>query len=42
MGRIVLCRDAARHVSTSGIPAGVYVLRFINGNDVKTQKIIID
>ena len=41
MGRVIVSRDAARHVSTSGMPAGVYVLRLINGNDVKTQKIVI-
>jgi hypothetical protein len=34
-------RDVARNVSTSGMPAGVYVLRLINGNDVKTQKIVV-
>ncbi len=41
MGRVIVSRDAARNISTSGIPAGVYVLRLIDGNDVKTQKIII-
>ena len=41
MGRVILCRDAARHVSTSGMTPGVYVLRLINGNDVKTQKIVV-
>ena len=38
-GRIV--RDGACTVSTSGMAPAVYVLRLINGNDVKTQKIII-
>ena len=44
MGRVVVCRDAsnASAVSTNGIPAGVYILRLINGNDVMTQKIVID
>ena len=41
-GRVILCRDAARHVSTNGMPAGVYVLRLINGDEVKTQKIVIE
>ena len=30
-----------RCVPTSGMTAGVYVLRLINGNDVKTQKIVV-
>ena len=44
MGRIVVSRegDAMNRVSTSGMTAGVYVLRLINGNDVKTQKIVIE
>ncbi len=41
-GRIIVCRDAARHVSTSGMTPGVYVLRLIHSNDVKTQRIVID
>ncbi len=41
MGRIIVSTDVARNVSTSGMPAGMYVLRLINDNDVKTQKIII-
>lgn len=41
MGRVVVCRDAINRVSTLGMSPGVYVLRLINGNDVKTQKIII-
>ena len=41
MGRVIVSRDAARNISISGIPAGVYVLRLIDGNDVKTQKIVI-
>ena len=42
MGRVVLAGDAMNRVSTSGMTAGVYVLRLINGNDVKTQKIVIE
>ena len=41
MGRIVVSTDVARNVSTSEMTPGVYVLRLINGNNVKTQKIII-
>ena len=41
MGRVIVSRDAARHVSTNGMTAGVYVLRLISGDDVKTQKIVI-
>ena len=41
-GRVILCRDAARHVSTTGMTSGVYVLRLVNGNDVKTQKIVVE
>ena len=41
MGRVVICRDAARHVSTNGMAPGVYVLRLINGDNVRTQKIVV-
>ena len=41
MGRVIVCRDAMHCVSTSGMAPGVYVLRLINGNDVKMQKIVI-
>ena len=40
-GRVILCRDGVHTVSTSGIPAGVYVLRLINGDDVKVQKVVV-
>ena len=40
-GRIVVQGDAINRVSTSGMTPGVYVLRLINGNDVKTQKIVV-
>jgi hypothetical protein len=41
-GRVVVSVDGRmRHVSTSGMPTGVYVLRLIDGNDVRTQKIVI-
>ena len=41
-GRVIRCLDVARNVSTNGMTAGVYVLRLINGDDVKTQKIVIE
>ena len=41
-GRVIVSTDVARNVSTAGMTPGVYVLRLINDNDVKTQKIIIE
>ena len=41
MGRVVVSTDVARGVSTNGMTAGVYVLRLIDGDDVKVQKIVI-
>ena len=43
LGRVLVCRDAshASTISTNGMAPGVYVLRLINGDDVKTQKIVI-
>ena len=42
-GRILVCRDASNSspVSITGMASGVYVLRLVNGDDVKTQKIIV-
>lgn len=44
MGRVLVSRDAPRAsaLTTIGMAKGVYVLRLINGKDVKTQKIVID
>ncbi len=42
MGRVVVSTDVARNVSTNGMTPGVYVLRLINGENVRTQKIVID
>ena len=43
MGRVVVSVDGrSRCVPTTGMVPGVYVLRLIDGNDVKTQKIVID
>ena len=41
-GRIIVCRDGVYTVSTSEMTPGVYVLRLVNGDNVKTQKIIIE
>ena len=41
-GRVVVSRDVARNVSTNGMAPGVYVLRLISGDTVKTQKIVIE
>ena len=42
-GRIVVSVGGhTRCVPTAGIPAGVYVLRLINGDTVRTQKIVIE
>ena len=40
-GHIVINRDVASNVSTNELSAGVYVLRLINGNQVKTQKVLV-
>jgi surface protein len=41
-GRVVSSGDAMNRVSTGGFVPGVYVLRLINGDDVKTQKMFIE
>ena len=43
LGHQLLCRDihSAFRIPHSTFPAGVYVLRLISGDDVKTQKIIV-
>ncbi len=41
-GRVIVSRGGhIQCVSTSGMTAGVYVLRLIDGNDIKTQKIVL-
>ena len=42
MGRVIVTKDVARNVSTNGMTPGVYVLRLIDGDNVRTQKIVID
>ena len=43
-GRIVVSYtgDAIDHVSTSGMTPGMYVLRLVRGENIKTQKIVIE
>ena len=42
MGRVIVSGGGrTRCIPTAGMTAGVYVLRLVNGNDVKTQKIMI-
>lgn len=41
MGHVVASGDTKHSFSTSRMASGVYILRIVNGNDVKTQKIII-
>ena len=41
MGRIVHSGNAKHCVSTTGMAPGVYVLRLIDGDDVKVQKMVI-
>ena len=41
MGRVIVSRDGVHTVSTQGMTPGVYVLRLINGDNMKTQKIVI-
>jgi hypothetical protein len=40
-GRIFVCRDAARHISTSGMAPGVYILRLVTDDNVRVQKIVV-
>ena len=40
-GRMVVSTNAARNISTCGMTPGVYILRLINGDDVKVQKIVV-
>ena len=40
-GRMILSTNVVRNVSTNGMAPGVYMLRLINGDNVKTQKIVV-
>ena len=41
IGRVLSSRNASNHISTDGLTAGVYVLRLIDGENVRTQKIVV-
>jgi len=41
-GRVVRCSDGVHTVSTNGMTPGMYVLRLIEGNNVRIQKIVIE
>ena len=41
MGHVLVSVDGVRTLSTSGLSAGVYVLRLIDGDNVKMQKIVV-
>ena len=42
LGRVIVCRDAQPCISTQGMTAGVYVLRLIDKEKVRTQKIVVE
>jgi hypothetical protein len=41
MGRMVLNANGTSTISTTGLAQGVYVLRLVDGTNVKTQKIVV-
>ena len=41
-GRVIVSRDGVHTVSTNGMVPGMYILRLINGENVMTQKIVIE
>ena len=42
MGRVIrVCTDGVHTLSTNGMASGVYMMRLIDGNNVKTQKIVV-
>ena len=41
LGRVIRSTTDVHAFSTANMPAGVYVLRLIDGNDVRTQKIMV-
>ena len=40
-GRMLSSTNGANRISTENMAAGVYMIRLVNGNDVKTQKIVV-
>ena len=42
MGRVIrVCTGGVHTLSTNGMASGVYMMRLIDGNNVKTQKIVV-
>ena len=41
-GHIIVSANVARNISTNGMAPGVYVLRLIKGDEVKTQRIVVE
>ncbi len=41
-GRIIVRTDVARSISTNGMTPGLYLLRVVNGDTVRTQKVIVE
>jgi hypothetical protein len=42
MGRVIRCRDAVpASMPTTGMTPGIYILRLINGDSIRTQKIVV-
>lgn len=42
VGRVILTRNANGRIATEGMASGLYVLRLIQGDNVRNQKIIIE
>ena len=42
LGHVIVSTDVARNISTGGMAKGMYILRLIEGEKVRTQKIVID
>ncbi|MCR5646216.1 MAG: T9SS type A sorting domain-containing protein [Bacteroidales bacterium] len=40
-GRMINSTNGANHIATDNLTAGVYMLRLINGDNVRTQKIVV-
>ncbi|MBP5572606.1 MAG: T9SS type A sorting domain-containing protein [Bacteroidales bacterium] len=40
-GRMLSSTNGANRISVENMAAGVYVIRLVNGNDVKTQKVVV-
>ena len=40
-GRVLRSRNASNYINIDGLTAGIYVLRLIDGDNVRTQKIVV-